>query len=84
MRQAMRNEKKALLSTLTFMLLAILFPPWGIGGTWQDHSYGFLFTGPFDVKLAGLFTYSINWELLIAELLVLIVVGAIACIFLRK
>ena len=85
MEMPIMSRKNVLLGTLTFMFLSILFPPWGMSGNrFNDVRYGFLFTGPFDAKYGDVFTYSINWEILGAQLMALAVLGAIARVALKK
>lgn len=80
----MSIQKKILLTSLITILFAILFPPWGWSSDpFRDTTYGFLFSGPFSPESTSV-TYAINWHILLAEILVIIVIGLIFYIFSKK
>ena len=80
----MNNQKLVVVGTLAVMLSAIMYPPWGWSrNPSSGRDFGFLFSGPSNPQYSGL-EYSINWQILVAELVAIALVGAIIYVLSKK
>ena len=72
-------RKKVVILTFLMAAVAVLFPPWGIGGH-SFETFSFLFSAP---KSDSIFSYSIVWKTLGLEISGIFFIG-VAAYFMAK